>query len=154
MGRQGFTIAKKLDCTRQAISQADKGAMIKLRKLYYESHPEGMEMNQIEIEQEEIELTREEKIEAKEVLKNLILTELTPQQKKTMLCKFYSTTRKTNQQVAQETNLTEPNVRGRIRSANKKLCAIYNGIKDQKHLTSKALKDILKFQIEEPEKER
>lgn len=141
-------LAKEYDCTRQNISDAEKRAIKKLRKMYYESHPE-----EIEPKEEEIELTREEKIEAKQVLKDLILTQLAPQQKKSMLCKFYSTGEKTNKQVAQEINLTEANVRGRIRTATQKLSTLYNGFQNQKQLTSKAINDILQFQIEENGKE-
>lgn len=145
----GNALANEFECTRQNISQADIGAIEKLRKLYYESHPE-----EIEMKQKELELTREEKIEMKELLGNLISTELAPKQKEAMLCKFYSVTQKTNKQVAQEFNLKEANVSNCVIAGTKRLCTIYNGIKDKKHLTSKAIKDILNFQIEESGKER
>lgn len=142
-------VAKKLNCTYQNISLVDNKSIAKLRKMYYESHPE-----EIETKQEEIELTREEKIAAKEVLKSLILTKLAPQQKRTTLCKFFSATIKTDKQVAEEINSTVSTVNGCIQKVNKKLCALYNRIPDQKHLTSEAIKNILQSRIEESEKER
>ncbi len=144
----GNALAKEFDCTRQNVLSADKSAITKLKKMYYKSHPEEA----VEIKQE-VELTREEKIELKGMLESLIATKLPTQQKRTMLCKFYSGTQKTNQQVAQETNLTEGNVLSCVVRGTQKLCTIYNGIKDRKHLTREALREILQFQSAENGKE-
>lgn len=134
-------LAKEFDCTRQNISLVDRKAIESLRKMYYDPHPE------------KIVLTPEEKIAEREVLKNLILTKLAPKQKATMLCKFYTPAQKTNGQVAQEINSSKTCVSENVKKATKKLCTIYNGIQDKKHLTSKAIRDILQFRAEESEKE-
>ena len=144
-GERGLTtkvVAKKLNCTRQNISHVENEAINKLRKLYDESHtPKNAP-------KEEIELTNEEKIKTKEVLKNLIATELAPLQKKTMLCKFYSPTPKTNEQVAEEIGSTQQNVAACVSASYQKLCTLCDSIKDTKHL-----KNILEFRVAESGKE-
>ena len=65
-----------------------------------------------------------------------------------MLCRFYSTTKKTNQQVAQELDSTKANVNTNIQHATKKLYKLCGSIKDKKQL-----KNILEFRIEANEKE-
>ena len=137
-------LAEKHECSKQNISNADKEAISALKEmLYFESHPE----------QKDLALTNEEKLAIKEALKNLILIALAPQQKKLMVCKFYSTTKKTNQQVATELDSTENIVKGSIKQATKKLCTLYNGVQDEKHLTREAIRNILKFRTEENAKE-
>lgn len=136
-------LAQELECSQQRISEINKIAIAKLNTMYRKLLPE----------EQDIELTTEEKIAAKEVLKNLILTKLAPQQKKTTLCKFFSPTQKSNKQVAQAINITESAVRNYITKADKKLFTLYNGIPNQKHLTSKAIRNILEFRAEENEKE-
>ena len=135
-------LAKELGCKQSNISEYTNNAIKKLRKIYYASHPEEIEMK------EEIELTNEEKIKLKEVLKNLIATELAPIQKKTMLCKFYSPTQKTNEQVAEEIGSTQQNVAIYLSKSCKKLCTLCDSIKDTKHL-----KNILEFHSEANGKE-
>ena len=97
-------LAKEFGCTKSNISAATNKAIKKLRKIYAASHPEEIAIKA------ETALTNEEKIKLKAVLKNLIATELAPIQKKTMLCKFYSPTPKTNEQVAQAIDSTPQTV--------------------------------------------
>ena len=136
-------LAKELGCKQQNISEYTNNAIKKLRKIYYASHPE-----EIESEEAAIELTNEEKIKLKAELKNLIATELAPIQKKTMLCKFYSPTQKTNEQVAEEIGSTQHNVSIYLSKSCKKLCTLCDSIKDTKHL-----KNILELRIAENGKE-
>ena len=136
-------LAKELGCTNQNISNATKRAIKKLRKIYDEYPPEEIKMKA------EIELTNEEKIKLKEVLKNLIAIEFPPLQKKAMLCKFYSSTPKTNAQVAEEIGSTPQNVSVYVSVSYKKLCTLCDSVKDTKHL-----KNILEFRVAENGKER
>ena len=133
-------LAKEFGCTKPDINNAIGRAIKKLRKIYYESHYESLP--------EEIEMANQEKIKLKEELKNLIATELTPTQKKTMLCKFYSPTPKTNEQVAEEIGSTQHNVSVYLSMSCKKLCTLCDSVKDTKHL-----KNILEFRIAESGKE-
>ena len=129
-------LAKEFGCSQANISFVTNQAIKKLRKIYDEYSPE------------EIELTNEEKIKMKEVLKKLIAAELAPMSKKTMLCKFYSPTKKTNGQVAEEIGTTRPTVDVLVGRSCKKLCTLCDSIKDIKHL-----KNILEFRIAESGKE-
>lgn len=131
-------LAEKFGCTHQNVSAAERKAFKKLRKIYYASHPEEIKTK------EAVELTTEEKIKLKEVLKNLIATELTPMQKKTMLCKFYSATEKTNEQIAQEFDSTKKYISHHISMSYKKLCTLCDSIQDKNHL-----KSILEFRTAE-----
>ena len=138
-------LAKVHECSKQNISKADKDAISALKEmLYFEFHPE----------QKDLALTNEEKLAIKETLKNLISTALAPLQKKAMLRRFYSTTKKTNQQVATELDSTENIVKHSIKQATKKLCTLYNGVQDEKHLTREAIRNILKFRTDTNTKER
>ena len=132
------TLAKELGCTLQNISIVANQAIKKLRKIYYAAHPEEIEPK------EEIE----EKIKLKTELKNLIATKLAPMQKKTMLCKFYSPTPKTNEQVAEEIGSIPSTVSFHVSVSYKKLRTLCDSIKDTKHL-----KNILEFRIAESGKE-
>ena len=136
-------LAKEFDNTQRNITDTEHRAVKKLREIYYESHPEAMETK------EAVELTNEEKTALKEVLKNLILTKLPPQQKRIMLCKFYSETEKTNDQVSLEIDLGKYDVSRRISTSFKKLCKLCDSIKDKKHL-----KSVLEFRSEASGKER
>lgn len=130
------TLAKKLKCSKQYISLVDNKAIDKLKEIY----------------NAEINLTsavETEKIVTKEALKSLILTKLSPSQKKIMLCKFYSETPKTNAQVAQEVDLSRQGVTDSLIRSCKKLCNLCDSVKDTKHL-----KNILKIRNEEIEKTR
>ena len=140
-------LAKEFGCTKSNISAATNKAIKKLRKIYYASHPEEIESEEA-VDKAAIELTNEEKIKLKEELKNLIATELAPMQKKTMLCKFYSPTQKTNEQVAEEIGSIPQTVSYHMSVSYKKLCNLCDSIKDTKHL-----KNILEFRIAESGKE-
>lgn len=138
-------LAERHECSKQNISNAKKsGIKALVAILHHESHPE----------EKEIKLTSEEKIAIKEILKNLITTKLAPQQKKVMLCRFYSASEKSNRQVAQELNSKGSNINGHILVATEKLCTLYNGIQNEKHLTNNAIKSILRFRTNENAKER
>ena len=138
MSKTQRALAKEFGCSQAYISEATSRAIKKLRKIYDESHPEEIELEE----------GTEEKIKLKEVLKNLIETELTPTQKKTMFCKFYSPTPKTNEQVAEEIGSTQQNVAAYVSASYKKLRTLCDGIKDTKHL-----KNILESRIVESGKE-
>lgn len=138
-------LAEESGFSHQYISLAEKEATKTLKEmLYFESHPEA----------KAIKLTKEEEIAIKEVLKSLILANFTPLQNQTMLCKYYSATEKTNQQIADELNLTLDSVRTTIGKATKKLCTLYNGVQDKKHLTSAAIRNILESRATATAKER
>lgn len=147
-------LAKKFNYWPTSVSAAKDGAIAKLRKMYYRDYPAENEIKEQAEQETAIELTPTEKIATKEKLKTLILTKLAPQQQMAMLCKFYSPSKKTNQQVAQEMKMTKGAVELNIIKASKRLCTLYNRSQDQQQLTSKAVRNILKSGIETNVSER
>ena len=141
------TLAKEIGCVPSGIADAKNRAINKLRKIYYESHPEEIKSEEA-ADKAAIELTNEEKIQLKKELKNLIATKLTPMRKRIMLRKFYSSTPKTIEQVAEEIGSTKQNVTVHINASCRKLRTLCEGIKDTKHL-----KNILEFRVAENAKE-
>ena len=132
---KGKALAEEMHYSHTHISRLEDSAITDLQKMY----------------SEEAAITKEEKaeiIKLKEVLKDLIATKLAPQQKMTMLCKFYSATQKPNHQVAQELNLSASGVINSIKAATKKLCTLCDSIKNENQL-----KSILEFRTEASTKE-
>ncbi|MCM1404127.1 MAG: sigma-70 family RNA polymerase sigma factor [Prevotella sp.] len=143
-------LAQKFKRWPYSITVADEGAITKLRKLYFKSHPEAV----VSKKDVETKLTPVEKIATKQVLKDLIATELAPQQKKTTLCKFFSAGKKTNQQVAEELNIAKRTVCDHILRASERLCTLYNRSHAEAQLSSQAIRNILKIRTETKENEK
>lgn len=135
-------IAKQFGCSRQAVSVASKCALANLKAMYCQSFP------QAPAEAAATELTPAAKSALKGKLKELILTKLPPRRQAVMLCKYYSPTTKTNQQVTQEVNIEPRAVANYVSAACAKLYTLCNSIQDRNHLRT-----ILEFRPAENEKE-
>ena len=131
-------LANELRCSNQYVNKV-KQKFIDNAKAMLAGVPQPAPAAQAE--EPAIALTDQEKIALKKTLKGLIATKLPPQQKKAILCKFYSDSIKTNQQVAQELNLAPNTIGTYNKKSFEKLCDLCDSVRNPKQL-----KSILEFQ--------